>query len=139
MHASWLARSSFRHFIHVWPSTYISQSVTHYMGLLHIITLHWPSKHTCPLIPLNILQVGPTAEVLAVLSLKVQMLVVPGVALNVNTVFTEIELFDEAIVSIARALQAIRLTVVNVDLVVHRTDRKCCSSRVEFRILNPVP
>lgn len=103
------------------------------------LTLHWPAEEAGPVCPLDVLQLRPRGEVLAVLRLEVEVLVVSRVGLYVHAVLAVVEALHVAVVSVAGALQAEGLSVVDVDLVVHGSQGEALAVRAELHVGQPVP
>ena len=83
------------------------------------LTLHRPAECAGPIRPADILKLRARGKVLPVLGLEIQVLVIARVGLNVHAVFAKVEVFNKRVVAVARALEAVRLPAVNVNLVVH--------------------
>ena len=107
-------------------------------GTSRIRTLDGPSVGAGPVGPANVLELRARSKVLSVLGLEVQVLVVPGVRLDVHAVLAVVEALHVAVVSVAGALQAEGLLVVDVYLVVHRRQREALAVRAELHIRQPV-
>lgn len=67
------------------------------------------------------------------------MLVIARIGLDVHAVFAKVEVFDKRVVAVARALEAVRLAAVNVNLVVHRPHGEGATVGGKLAVLQPVP
>mmetsp|Transcript_12676 Transcript_12676/g.17288 ORF Transcript_12676/g.17288 Transcript_12676/m.17288 type:complete len:244 (-) Transcript_12676:512-1243(-) len=111
--------------------------------LVHVVDerprpLHGPAEDAGPVRPLDVLELRARREVLAVLGLVVQVLIVARVGLDVHAVLAVVEAAHVTVVSVAGALEAEGLSVVDVDLVVHGRQREALSVGAELHVGEPV-
>lgn len=70
-----------------------------------ILTLNGPAKSARPIRPANVLKLGAGCKILSIFCLKIQVFIVAGIRLDVDTVLTEVESLDVRIVAITSALR----------------------------------